>query len=364
MPLIEIVRGGIQPGADGMRGSALVKHRTSPVQDAYAAAEAISSRGHNNLYVASSFFADKAKYDAFCAYYALMRVVDDRIDGLPARSTLPDERRNEEFTVLSAWREAARLCYMGRDIPAEVTEACARSDANLLFEAFASSLETFRPPLGLWSDFFRAMEWDLEHERFDSWAQFLEYAEGATIAPTTIYLFLIAARRNDGHTSLPESFDLLECGRQLGLFAYLGHILRDVAEDLRTGQKGLIYLTREDMAAYGVTEQMLFSDLDRGRASPATRSLVRELISRAREFLSAGRTAMTGLSAQLDKDCEFILELIVTVYIHVIDKIEACSYDPMGDAHRLTFFEKQDILRQVAERTRYSPARRQDTLLR
>ena len=41
MPLIEIVRGGIQPGADGMRGSALVKHRISPVQDAYAAAEAI-----------------------------------------------------------------------------------------------------------------------------------------------------------------------------------------------------------------------------------------------------------------------------------------------------------------------------------
>lgn len=327
----------------------------------YEVAEAIASRDHSNLYLTSSFFADRDKYRAFCAYYAVMRVVDDRIDALPARETLSDEERRIEHGVLSAWCEGVRACYQRGRVPSPIVDACARADARFLFEAFADSLTVFRPPQELWEDFFRAMRWDLDYERFDSWAEFLTYAHGASAAPTTIYLFLIAARQSGDSTALPEGFDVVECGRHLGIFAYLGHIVRDLPEDLRTGQNGLIYIAREDMARHGVSEKLLFSDLERGRASTATRLLVAELLSRARQFLSEGRASMTCLSGQLDEDCGFILDLIIAVYLRVIEKIEACSYDPMSDAHRLTVDEKRDILNQVADRRGFRPARRRPT---
>lgn len=328
------------------------------VADAFAAAEAVASRDRNNLHLTSSFFADGEKYRAFCAYYAVMRVVDDRIDGLPWRGALSNEQRLMEQGVLSAWKKGVEACYATGRVPTSVVKACDRHDARLLFQAFAVSLGTFRPPLVLWDNFFGAMRRDLGSEGFEDWQQFLSYAEGASVAPTTIYLFLITARREGQSIELPEGFDVAQCGRQLGVFAYVAHILRDLAEDLRTGEKGLVYVSREDMAAHGVSKELLLSDADRGQASTATRGLVAELASRARLLLSEGRSSMACLAGRTDPDCAFILELIVTMYERVLDKIEACSHDPMGDAHRLTMQEKQSILCEVADRVGYRPGRR------
>jgi phytoene synthase len=199
------------------------------------------------------------------------------------------------------------------------------------------------------------MHWDLDHERFHTWREFLSHAEGASVAPTTIYLFLIASRRKSVSVSLPARFDVIGCGRQLGVFAYVGHILRDLSEDLRTGDNGLIYVAGEDMKAYGVTEQLLFCDAEQGRSSEATRRLVAALSTRARTFLASGRSSLSCLSGQLDEDCEFILKLIVTMYERVLDKIETCSFDPMGQGHRLTPEEKEAIMKEVADCVDFRP---------
>jgi len=60
-------------------------------------------------------------------------------------------------------------------------------------------------------------------------------------------------------------------------------------------------------------------------------------------------------SGQLDRDCEFILDVIVAVYERVLDKIEACSFEVMGTEHRLTPEEKKVMVREVAERVGFRP---------
>lgn len=153
----------------------------------------------------------------------------------------------------------------------------------------------------------------------------------------------------------PAGCDIMACGRQLGLFAYLGHIVRDLAEDLRRGDNGLIYISAEDMAAYEVSEELLLADAQRGRASRPTRRLVADLLARAKSFLDSGRSAISRLSDHLDTDCEFILELIVTLYEMVIKKIEAHAFDSMGKEHRLTTEEKEAIVNEVARRVGFRP---------
>jgi phytoene/squalene synthetase len=323
--------------------------------NAHAIAEAIASRDQNNLYRASSYFEDREKYRAFCAYYALMRVVDDRIDGLHTRLRLSDQERRAEHEVVSAWDAGVRICYQGGVVPKPIVRQCGLADAQHLFDSFAASLEVFRSPPALWNNFFQSMHWDLDHERFDTWPEFLSYAEGASVAPTTVYLFLITSQRRGVSVSSPAGFDVIKCGRQLGVFAYLAHILRDLAEDLQRGDNGLIYVCGEDMTAYGVTEQLLFRDAEQGRSSRATRRLVAELLARARAFLSSARPLMPCLSGRLDRDCEFILDLIVTVYERVLDKIAACAFEVMGTGHRLTPEEKEAIVKEVADRVGFKP---------
>jgi phytoene/squalene synthetase len=318
----------------------------------YSIAEAIASRDKNNLYLSSRYFGDANKYRAFCALYAVMRVLDDRIDSLPSRAGLSATGRAAEHAVVDRWARAVEDCFAGREPVVPAPADAAHPDGAALLCALADAVRRFPVPPGLWRNFFAAMHRDIDCPRFATYREFLDYAEGATVAPTTIYLYLVASAADGAGTyRLPAGFDLLDCGRQLGRFAYLGHILRDLAADLATGDEGLLYLARDDMDAHGVSEETLFADLARKEASPPLRGLVADLVARARGFLEEGRRLMRALEGKLTPDCAFILELIVTIYREVIDRIEACGCDPLSGGHQLSTGDKKRIAFRLATRS-------------
>jgi len=317
--------------------------------------EAIASKDRNNLYVTSSFFRDPLKYRAFCAYYAVMRVVDDRVDQLPAADRWSTGVRARELAVVDAWEGLVESCCRGQIPAAAALAACDFSEAGALCESFVESYRVYPVPVDLWTHFFSAMRSDLEARAFARWVDFLDYSEGATVAPTTIYLSLIVARRDDARNTcaFPPDFDLFACGRHLGIFAYLGHIVRDLAEDL-TGTSTRLCMAREDLLAHGLSPEMLRDEALNRRASPAPRSLVETLLQRARGHLDRGRALTAPTRGFLASDCQFILELIIAMYERILAKIESAGYDPMAQQHRLSRLEKADVVRQVAARTGFS----------
>jgi len=324
--------------------------------DPFAIAEAIASRDRNNLYITSTFFRHPIRYEAFCVYYALMRVVDDRIDVLCATGHLSPLIRQRELDVVAAWEEAMSLCSVGGRLPDLLVKGCQHENARALLEAASGAYQRLPVRPSLWTEFFAAMRSDLTRTGFASWDDFLAYAEGATVAPTTIYLSIIAARLDGafGQSNVPDGFDLVACGRHLGLFAYLGHIIRDLAVDIRNPNGMLMYFTDDDVRAHGVSRSTLCVDLARRHASLPTRRLVREILERAYWHLAEGRRLMRPLESSLSHDCRFILELIITLYERIIMKIVACGYDPLGDRHWLTPDDQQTITREVADQTGYS----------
>jgi phytoene/squalene synthetase len=323
-----------------------------PLAASYAVAEAVAAKDQNNLYLVSRYFADTEKYRAFCALYAVMRLVDDRIDSIPSRIELASETRAFEHGVVDFWERAVEACRAGAvPLLPNVPEGLPMDVPDLL-HAFADASRRFPVPEILWKNFFVAMHRDLDFQRFAAYRDFLEYTEGAAVAPTTIYLYLVASRSAGAGEPycLPEGFDLLGSGRQLGRFAYLGHILRDLAADLATGREGLLYLAADDLEVFGVTEKMLFADLAQRQASPQLRALVSELVERAREYLRDGRRLLQALDGTLTPDCAFILELIVTIYQEVVERIVACSCDPLTGRHHLSVGDKKRLAFRVAKR--------------
>lgn len=349
-----------------------------PLRDAYARAEAIASRDLNNLYLTSRFFADPARYRSFCAFYAVMRRVDDRVDELCARSGVPAAERERVRSEVDAWRRAVAALGAG-----EAAEPAGRAldglddaeSARALLLACADAHRRFAIPAEVWRSFFAAMDRDLEDRRFATYREFLDYAEGATVAPTTIYLLLLTSEPADDRSERwgevraagpaaksggpvryepREGFDVLECGRHLGLFAYLTHILRDLPQDLAAGERGLLYLAADDMARFGVTEELLRRDLDRGEASPGVRALLAELGERARGHLERGRELLGAVHADLPRDCAFILTLIVAIYEEALERIEERAYDPFPERHRLGFRDKRRIIVRTAHEVGFS----------
>jgi phytoene synthase len=344
-----------ESGAEGWGRRGEKKEEMKAKNRAQELTEAIASRDRNNLYVTSMFFRDPIKYRAFCANYAVMRIVDDRIDNLPSPGRLDSDLQKRELEVLAAWERVIQSCCHEIHPTASLLASCGFSEAEAVCESFIASHRAFPVPNHLWANFFAAMRSDLTDGVFIRWSDFLAYAEGATVAPTTIYLWLIAARREKSKAvrGLPRSFDVDECGRQLGLFAYLAHIIRDLSEDI-TGTATRLCIVQEDMLAHGVSPEMLRNEAQDRQASPATRGLVREILQRARNHLSQGRSLAERISGFLDNDCRFVLELIITMYEQVIAKIESTGCDPMAGRHHLTLSEKAEIAHKVAAHTGFS----------
>src|SRR5262245_62058009 len=161
-----------------------------------AVAEAIAARDANSLYRTSCFFQDPERYRAFCAQYAIMRVVDDRIDALPARVSLPPLQVVAERDVVDAWRSAVEAVYEGQQLHYGLLIRTGYAQARELLTALRAALHMFPVPRLLWRNFFVAMARDVEQPRFSTYTEFLAYAEGATAAPTTIYLYLLTAYRS------------------------------------------------------------------------------------------------------------------------------------------------------------------------
>lgn len=314
--------------------------------------EAIASKDRNNLYVASSFFRDPVKFRAFCAYYAVMRVIDDRVDNLPSPDSRTATLQKHELDILTAWERVVESGCNGTYPDASLLKSCDFADAEAVYESFMESYRALPVPMDLWKSFFAAMRSDLLDGEFASWADFAVYAEGATVAPTTIYLWLIMARRNATKDlyDIPQDLDVFACGRHLGIFAYLAHIVRDLALDV-TSSTARLCIAREDMLAHGVSLETLRNEALNGRASHATRRLVAELLRRARRHLAHGRALALPAYRSIESDSHFILDLIIAMYEQLVEKIESTGCDPMADRHRLTELEKAEVVRRVAART-------------
>jgi phytoene synthase len=312
------------------------------LEGADAIAESVAAKDLNNLYRTSCFFVDQERYKAFCAFYAVMRIVDDAVDHLMAGRTISSAERDEARLNVLAWKQVVSNTLARRPTTPLPLPLQDYPHITELLASFDRATRRFPLPALLWDTFFTAMRRDLEQNRFAAYAEFLRYAEGAAVAPTTIYLYLISAERPAGAGPYipPPEFDLMGCGRELGRFAYLAHILRDLAQDL---DQGLLYLAADDMARHAVTEEMLHACRMTGYASPQIRALAGDLIERARGHLERGCSELDVLNRCLEPDRGFILQLIVRIYERILDKIAMCSYDIMGDRHRLTSAEKEAI---------------------
>lgn len=315
----------------------------------YHVTEAIASKDHNNLYITSLFFRDRIKYRAFCVFYSVMRLVDDRVDSLSLDDNCRKKLCERELNVVNAWEQVVISCHRGIHPTSPQLEACDFTEAKAVSESLIATFKNFPVPIKLWTNFFEAMRSDIGTGEHESWLDFLDYAEGATVAPTTIYLYLILAKWINAKQSyvLPMGFDLIKCGRYLGIFAYLGHIIRDLSKDIKSEATRLC-ITREDMNEHDVSPEILRKEALKCKASPATNGLVIEILQRARRYLLRGRAYVNQIQDILEDDSRFILELIITIYEQVIAKIESTGYDPMSKKHFLSKREKNKIVKSVA----------------
>jgi phytoene synthase len=227
------------------------------------------------------------------ALYGYVRTADQIVDG-PRRDGRPEARR----AALDAWE-------------AELEAGSASSQP--VVRALADAGDRHRLPLGELKLYMHSMRLDCAPVRIETWDELVGYMEGSAGSVGRIMAPLLG---------VPEAHHA-GFGR-LGLAFQHANFIRDVREDRRLDR---IYLPGEDRDRFGVEE----ADFDRAAATPELRALVAHEVRRARGLFASAESAVEAAPASVRPG----IRLACTIYLGVLDRVEALGYDVLGRRPRL-----------------------------
>jgi 15-cis-phytoene synthase len=227
------------------------------------------------------------------ALYGYVRTADQIVDG-PRRDGRPEARR----AALDAWE-------------AELDAGSASSQP--VVRALADAGRRHRLPLGELKLYMHSMRLDCAPVRIETWDELVAYMEGSAGSVGRIMAPLLG---------VPEAHHA-GFGR-LGLAFQHANFIRDVREDRRLDR---IYLPREERERFGVEEP----DFDRPAATAELRALVAHEVRRARGLFASAESAVEAAPASVRPG----IRLACTIYLGVLDRVEALGYDVLGRRPRL-----------------------------
>ena len=281
-----------------------------PAPDVLAAS--VTRRSASNLwFVGRALVSEKRML--FEAAYATMRVIDDFVDDdFLARSE--EERirtRSAARDRVAAWLTASEAAISG----APETSGIPAIEAQLC-RALRQAARGGDLPSDPWHNLAAAMQFDVDERALDSWQDFKTYCEGATVAPAAVFLYVLQARIGADDTiqaGIPADV-LAAQARDMAIFCYLVHILRDFAKDFARGGQ-LVTIPQECFVAHNLTRQQVSAD------PMAALPLLQDLAARAQEHRVAARRMADNLKTTLGGVEARILVSLLSIYEHLHDSL-------------------------------------------
>lgn len=257
---------------------------------------------HPNILIAASFW-DKKRYHAAKVCYKFMRMIDDLIDD---RKAMGDEISCLEQAELSEKVNSWIDCL----------ETMPESDP--FYKELIQTINTFKIPLQLFHNFARSMLYDINHDGFSSLEDFIEYSEGASVAPASIFVHLCCLSEENGEYQIPD-YDIVDVARPCAIFSYLVHIIRDFQEDQLNN---LNYFANDILSRNNLTSSDL-KKIARGAAVPESfRSVIAEYCEHALIYRNQTLQEIKKLSTLLSQPYLLSLHMIYNLYQMVFVRID------------------------------------------
>jgi len=292
--------------------------------DAYCAA--IAARNGSPLWlVGRSLPPVKRRF--FAATYASMRLIDDFVDTafLPLPPAERAALRPAALERLDEWRAGVEAAARGMCTKMQGPEAP-------VFRALAAVLP--RTDLGVapWQALLRALRRDIEERPIDDWDGFLDYCEGATVAPAMVFIYILGSREEAGtfRWTLPEPPSFY--ASDITVFCYLVHILRDLVEDSK-GDSQLLTIPRSALSDLSLSPARLQDAIRKGETAKVER-LIRILADEAQRYRDGADRRLDQLGTLIDPTELCLLMALYRAYTALHDRIlaqpDAVLQDPDG----------------------------------
>jgi phytoene synthase len=248
-------------------------------------------------------FWDYHRYQAFRICYRSMRRIDDLVDHKKASTTqISREEAEKSRLMIFDWLQGIR----NKDI------------SDRFRGEFLGILEKFEIPFWPWERFYASMVYDLGHSGYSSLLSFLRYAEGAAVAPASVFMHLCGVSK-EGGTYHPAGFNIRLAARPLALFSYLVHIIRDFQKDQLNN---LCSFADNLLAQYALTRDDLRKIAEGGPITHSFRKLIAAYISFAEYYRKKARGTIDDIRPLLGPRYQLSLEIIYHLYLQIFERID------------------------------------------
>ncbi|UCH13779.1 MAG: squalene/phytoene synthase family protein [Bacteroidales bacterium] len=257
---------------------------------------------HPNILIAARFWEDE-RYNAAKICYKFMRSIDDMIDDYKAGNGSLTSAKKKLFTAkVNDWISSLEKSSSDDPFIKEVIE----------------TVTNFKIPLKLFHNFAKSMIYDINNDGFVKYNDFLLYAEGASVAPASLFVHLCCLKKENGEYISP-SFDIIEVARPCALFSYLVHIIRDFQKDQLDN---LNYFAIDILKK----NKLIPSDLKRmANGEPVTgnfRNVIKEYYERAEDYRLKTQEEIKKLTSSIETRYLLSLHIIYNLYLQVFERID------------------------------------------
>jgi squalene synthase HpnC len=217
------------------------------------------ARGHyENFSVVTRLLPRPLRQD-FCNIYAFCRLADDLADEPTDATAGANAAHASALRNLDRFRDGLHACYAGRA-------------GSAVFIALGQTIRRRDIPIDPFLDLISAFEQDQRVTRYDTFEQLLDYCRRSANPVGRLVLYLCGYRDAERQRLSDYTCSALQ----------LANFWQDVRRDLR--DLGRVYLPRESMERFGVTEADLWGE----RAGEGLRQLIRAEVDRAEAMFAQG----------------------------------------------------------------------------
>jgi phytoene/squalene synthetase len=259
-------------------------------------------KDHPNILIAAGFW-EKDRYCAAKTCYKFMRAIDDLIDDHKAANMLIAPGERKEFTAnVNEWLKMI----------------VAEEECNPLKKELLETIEHFRIPIWPLEAFAKSMIYDINNDGFQTIESFLEYSQGASVAPASIFVHLNGLTRRNGKYEAP-SFDIRKASVPCAIFSYLVHIIRDFQKD----QLNNLNYFADDLIIKNNLSRKDLKEFAYGRpVNESFRNLISENLTLANQYRLKTYDQIKKISPLLEPRYQLSLEIIFDLYLMVFERID------------------------------------------
>ena len=259
-------------------------------------------KDHPNILIAANFWDD----DRFCAAkncYKFMRAIDDLIDNHKAKNRMIEPEERKEFVAnVEEWLRMIIVSKECDEIQGEIIE----------------TFKKFRIPLWPMEAFAKSMIYDINNDGFPTLNAFLEYSEGASVAPASVFVHLNGLQKINGRYESPQ-FDVKWAAMPCAIFSYLVHIIRDFQKDQLNN---LSYFADDLIIKNGLSRAILREFAEGKPVNRDFRNMIKHYYILADEYRTRTYEIIKEINPLLEPRYQISLEIIFDLYLMVFERID------------------------------------------